>query len=253
MHEFFAMSFLYLLKCTRERIKFFLFFTRLIIPLTLLASSTQASSLYVFLPTEIRAKVLENKIKNSCPGVNVTVFGRGKDFRKQVQEMPPTGILSLSPVIDSTDNFSISLHGKRQGISKESYFLVSVDQILEKESIPNSKLGVVDLLGRKPMTEYVSQLFGFDVKIKRVTKIEDLLPLLTFKAVDAIFISESVYKSIKEKTQLDLKVNNINIQLGLASTAVGDPALKDSLNQCIQKFDQALNTTLGVDQWESSI
>ena len=215
--------------------------------------SALSNSLYVFLPTDIRAKVLEDQIKTSCPGVEVTVFGRGKDFRKKIKEAPPTGILSLSPVIERSDNFSISMEGKKGGAKKEGYLLVSVDNKLEKEQIPTSKIGVVDLLGRKPMTEYVSQLFGVDVKIKRVTKIEDLLPLLTFKAVDGIFIAESVYNILKEKTELKLQVNNLDIEVGLASAAVGDPSLKDSLNSCVKKFDQALNSTLGVDQWESSL
>ncbi len=216
-----------------------------------LSVSAWAESLYVFVPTEVRANIMQQKISDICKDVDVTVFGRAKDFHKEVQSAPPHAILSLLPVIERSGSFSTALKGVRDGTSEEDYVLVSVDKPIDITSIGDKKIGVVDLLGRKPMGQFISQLFQTDVKLKRVTKVEDLLPLLTFGAVDGIFISEALYNQLKSKSNLNLVSTRLNIKVGLVSAALLDAKAKDKISKCIQGFDGELNETLGVEQWRA--
>ena len=222
------------------------FITCLLFPLTSLAES-----LYVFVPTEVRANKLQQKIGKYCSGVDVTVFGRAKDFHNKIKESPPSAILSLLPVIKKNQLFDTAIQGKRNGLSNEDYVLVSVDNPLQLTNIANKKIGVVDLFGRKPMIEFIEQLLQVKVKLKRVTKVEDLLPLITFDSVDAIFISNSLFTQLKSKSKLNLVATPLNIQLGLASAALSNTVIKENLKKCLFAFDKQLNSTLGVDQWNA--
>ncbi|MCO7223730.1 hypothetical protein [Pleionea sp. CnH1-48] len=213
--------------------------------------SLTAESLYVFVPTEVRANVMQTKIGELCNGVEVTVFGRAKDFRKQVKGNPPTAILSLSPVIEASDSFNTVMKGVKKGQDVEDYVLVSVDKPLEVGAIGTKRIGVVDLLGRKPMEKFVSGLLETKVKLKRVTKVEDLLPLLTFGSVQGIFVPTSLYDQLKSKSNLNLIATTINVQVGLASAALSKASSKEKVMKCISAFDKELNATLGVEQWRT--
>lgn len=210
-----------------------------------------AGSLYVFVPTEIRANVMQQEISELCKGIDVTVFGRAKDFHKEVKKNSPNAILSLLPVIERTGDYNTILKGIKGGAESEDYVLVSVDKPLEITNIKDKKIGVVDLLGRKPMGIFVSQLFQTDVKIKRVTKVADLLSLLTFGTVDGIFISDALYNELKSKSNLKLVATNLNVKVGLVSAALNDNSLKEKITRCILNFNNELNTTLGVEQWRA--
>jgi len=213
--------------------------------------STLAESLYVFVPTEMRANKLEQKIGAYCDDIDVTVFGRAKDFHKKLKSEPPNAILSLQPVIEQNSLFNKALMGIKNGVSNERYVLVSIKTPINYSDLPNTKLGAVDLLGRKPMLEFVKDALNSPVKLKRVTKVEDLLPLITFGAVDAILLSESQFNDLKERSNLDLVASDIQLKIGLASAARTQDFNKKRLNDCLLAFDKNLNLTLGVDKWRT--
>ena len=210
-----------------------------------------ATELYVFLPSNLRASAVQSSLNNACKEVNFTVFGRVKDFSKQIKKNPPDAILSLTPVLNEKKEFNLLMQGTKKGNTAEEYVLVSVDNNVDVANIGKMKLGVVDILGRKPMKKYVSTLFGTKVKISRVTKQEDLLPLLTFKSVDAIFISQSVLTDLKQKTQLNLVVTPTKIQVGLAGTGTKNESAKQELQGCITNLAADINSMLGVESWKS--
>ncbi len=210
--------------------------------------SASAESLYVFIPTEVRANVMQDKIGAFCLDVDVTVFGRAKDFHKQMKISPPNAILSLMPVINYNETYSATLNGSKNGSISEDYVLVSIDKALDLAAITGKRIGAIDLLGRKPMSDFISKLFNTKVKLKRVTKVEDLLALITFGSVDGIFIAESLFEQLRLKSNLNLISTRLNIKLGLASAAISGSTDR-KMTECIAAFDTELNTTLGVDKW----
>ena len=209
-----------------------------------------AQSLYVFIPTDVRANVIQKKIENFCSSVDVTVFGRAKDFHKQVKANPPDIILSSMPVVGQSSGFSVVLKGESNGLETEDYVLVSVDTDFDLASIAGKKIGAIDLLGRKPMQAFVSSLFKTKIGLIRVTKVEDLLPLISFGSVQALFISESLFKKIREQSNLDLNATQLDIKIGLIAAAVKNIENRN-MTACITKFDSNLNSTLGVDKWNT--
>jgi len=208
--------------------------------------------MYVFVPTDVRTNILKEKIQSACPDLSITVFGRGQDFLKQVKKSTPDAILTLMPVIENSNGYESSFQGIKNGQPEEPYVLVSKDKAIDIKNLKGKSIGVVDLLGRRPMTEFVRQLLQQKVKVKRVTKLEDLLPLLTFNAVDAIFVSQDVYKSLTNKSQLNLVPTEVNVRIGLTAAATTSQAAKDKFGACIKNFDDELNKTLGVEKWTTN-
>lgn len=208
-----------------------------------------ASSLYVYYPSEISAAVFQRSINSVCPNVDVTVFGRSKDFRQGLSNSLPDAILTLGKIIESTESFTPAIKGILNEKDSENYLLVSVDKRVSIEEVSKLDIGVIDILGRKPMNQFVSQNLGDGVKVKRVTKIEDLLPLLTFGAVDSILVRESVFNSLKAKSNLDLQTLVLNFNSALGVLAVRDGILNTDVQLCVQKFGSDLNSMFGVDKW----
>lgn len=213
------------------------------------ANHVAAAQLYVFVPSNIRAVAMQKILGARCPDLGITVFGRVKDFSKRLSKTPPDAILTLVPVIKHHPDYSIFLQGYKVGLAAEAYVLVSVDKPIDLKALHKKKIGVVDILGRKAMSRFMQQLFGIKLKIKRVMRSEDLLPLLIFRAADAIFVSELMFAELQKKSNLNLKVTQLDIKVGLAATA------QSSLNgqeymKCITAFPAATNTLLGVEKWE---
>ncbi|PCI42982.1 MAG: hypothetical protein COB51_12170 [Moraxellaceae bacterium] len=203
----------------------------------------------MFVPTNIQAAELEKLLSKTCPNIQITVFPRVKDFMTQVAANKPVAILAMVPTIKHIATYKMILEGKRQGNSAESYLMVSVDKALDLTQLATSKIGVLDILGRKQMKVFMSSLLGSSSKLKRVIKQEDLLPLLSFNSVDAIFVSESLYSELKANSQLNLVTTPLEAKVGLASIASMEDTANSALVGCVMQWENGLKLSLGVDQW----
>lgn len=221
--------------------------------LILHSAQLRAESLYVFFPTTARAKVVQSYIDKVCTNLDVTVFGRQRDFNNQIVENPPNAILAAPIVIQSMPNFDPVLVARRKGSVFEDYFLVSVKDTISLKALEGLKVGAVDLLGAKSMQAHMNKLLMTEVKVKRVTKLEDLLPLISFAAVDTLFISRRTLEFIQSKTAIDLKVTPSDIALGIASVAIATNSKSDNeaiIRECIGLFGNQINDVFGVDEWK---
>ncbi len=210
-----------------------------------------AETLYVFYPTTLSSKAMQTEIKNICPGIDITVFGRYRDFSVRVKEAPPDAILTKTQVVETIENFSVKLNGSRKGSAEEPYVFLSVDQKIDTGSIADITVGVLDILGRKGMTELVGKFFSPPPKIKRVTKMEDLLSLLTFDAAKAILIPEHYVAHFKKISQLNFAITPAKeMKTGIVALAVKNGGSADATVTAIKGMDSAGTSLLEVDNWQ---
>jgi len=220
-----------------------------IVMLILTIPLASANKLYVFYPTDVRPKSLQTKINTLCPDINTVAFGRVVDFYRQIERLPPNAILSLNPVVTRKLPHQNSIKGSRKGQFEEEYLLVSLDKPVDVEKIEQLKIGVLDILGRKSMKRFINELFENKIKIKRVIKTEDFLPLLTFKLADAIFVSRNTFNKLQSKSRQNLIATKTGLSIGLAMAGVYQQD-DNKIANCIKNLDQQTNTLLGVDRWE---
>jgi hypothetical protein len=214
-------------------------------------ASAQASKplLYVFLQLDAKSSAIERALQQHLPDVAVTVFGRFRDFEEVFGSVRPDAVLCITPVLEYRGE-SVTLQGMRGGNSAEAYVLASEGQPLEG-SLAGKTIGVVDLMGREGTQSFLSRLLNTnDVKMKRVSKIEDLLPLLEFSEADGVVLPSSAAARLAARTRLPIKTRELPDGLvGLPAVSVVTPAARPLIVRSFQSLDGDTNRLLGLDSW----
>lgn len=218
----------------------------------------QRPTVFVFLPSNIRPHSLEKTLSEACPELAIQVFGRHRDLRKAVSATPPDAILVPQPVADSQffANFNKVLLGLRDKRTDEEYVLLSVNQQVDLENIHNLAIGAVDLMTRKEMSTFITgKLTKKPKRIEQVVRLEDLLSLLQFQDVHAVFVSKQrVDEYYRQRSKMDLKdtpLNGVTVGLPVLATSTQDPELVNHLTRSLQAIDTEVKKKLGVDAWVS--
>lgn len=222
----------------------------LICTLLLINCASAEDRLYAFIPNDARPQVLQENLSKSCPGISITVFGRIRDFKAKVELENPEAILSFDPVVQLFKDYSITLYGTYKGSKSEEYILLSIDDPLNTKDLSNKTIGILDFMGRKEIADFIQDLFLSPPALKRVSKLEDLLPLLTFKMVDAIFVSARDVQYFRTKSKLNFVVNKLdNLSIRLPVLGVRRNAVTEKIENAIRNLDKTGKALLGIEEW----
>jgi hypothetical protein len=215
--------------------------------LSLLASRTsqaQAPKLLVFLHVSLKQRAFQGLLQNALPGVDVTAVGRISDFERALSDTPDA-VLTL-PMVLSAKTMQVQLQGQRGGIGEEKYALVAADSAPDPARV--KAVGALDVLGRDGTNLFVTRMLGVQAKVERVTKVEDLLPLLQMQRVDAILIPQRLLVDVKSASRLNLVPRELPKQVGLPAVASLGSA-GPSITAGIARLPLSLSQTMGVDAW----
>src|SRR5262249_38334946 len=130
----------------------------------------------------------------------------------------------------------------------EAYVLISVGKAVDPAAI--TSVGAVDVLGRQGMKDLVADLLGSSPRIERVTKVEDLLPVLQLASADPVLLPERLLESFEARSKLDLRVTRLSGRVGLPCLSALTPA-GTGLVDGIRKLGPRINQELGVTKWDS--
>ncbi len=178
------------------------------------------------------------------PGIDVTAVGRVADFERELKR-GADGVLTLPVVLDG-QGLSPSLKGSRGGMEREAYVLVGADKTPEPASV--SSVGALDILGRSGTTAFVQRLVGGHPRVVRVTKLEDLLPLLQMQRAEAILLPARLKGTLATASRLKLADHEISEAVGLAALATpgwGGGAVAHAL----RVLPTETSKLFGVDTW----
>jgi hypothetical protein len=205
---------------------------------------------HVFLQLDAKPSVVEKTLQQQLPELDIVVFGRFRDFEEGLINGHPDAVLSITPVLEQRGKTPY-LQGQRGGKASEPYVLASVNQPLDG-SLAGKTIGVVDLLGRDGTQTFLNGLLlkATDIRIKRVAKIEDLLPLLEFSAADAVVLPSSMLGRLLERTRLVIKSKELpGGPVGLPAVAVLNPTVRDLVVKSFQNLDLPTKRFLAIDSW----
>ncbi len=231
--------------------RYFLLSTVLIF-ITIFFSRTGCSeTLYVFYPTTVRSQIVQKELSKACPGVEITVFGRYKDFEAKLGMNFPDAILTKLPVISQFGGYSVKLKGTRKGSADEPYVLLSANKKVDPDNIANLSIGTFDILGRKGMKQFVSKYFATEPGLRRVSKIEDLLQLLTFNMADALLIPEIHVNYFKEISKLNFMVTPVpKMRIGIVGLGMRQGQNAPLILKGLTETDNKTKALLEVDDWK---
>lgn len=203
-----------------------------------------ALRLLVFLHVAVKQRALQTELAAAMGGIVVTAVGRIADFDRALQD-GQDAVLTL-PVVLAAYGLAPALRGIRQGSPEERYALVAVDVVPDPARI--SSVGALDLLGRERTNAFVHGLLGANPKVERVTKVEDLLPLLQMQRVDAILLAARMFTELEADSRLKLAQRTLAATVGLPAAAkVGAGAVE--VLAALKRLPGSVSSILGVDEW----
>ncbi len=208
-------------------------------------------TLFVFVPSDQKSVTVERALKASMGSLDVTVFGKARDFTRAVENRDPAAVMALPPNLNDL-GLSPSIVGERGGSNKEPYVLITVDTARTPSSLGNDPVGAFGILDRRGMKSLYGQLLGTGKQdVVTVTKYEDLLPLLQFQGAKGVVLPERYTGLITGRSQLKLVVNNIpNGKLGVAAVAIRDAGSSGVVSAAVKGMDASSRKYLGVDGWK---
>jgi hypothetical protein len=214
---------------------------------SLLASRTsqaQTPKLLVFLHVSLKQRAFQGLLQNALAGVDVTAVGRISDFERALSD-GPDAVLTL-PLVLSAKNLNVQLQGQRAGAGEEKYALVAADAAPDPARV--KAVGALDVLGREGTNLFVARMLGVQAKVERVTKVEDLLPLLQMQRVDAILIPQRLLLDVKSASRINLVPRELSKQVGLPAVAsLG--SVGPTITAGIARLPLSLSQTMGIDAW----
>jgi hypothetical protein len=213
------------------------------------AGSQAGAKVYVFFPSLLRPNAIQSALSEKCSGLDITVFGRLADFQGQMTSAPPDGVIAPHAVLEQFAGYKSVLKGSLKGSTSEPLVFLSVGKGVADDGLAKLNLGVVGFLDRAKLGNWVQGAVGSQPKLKNVTKIEDLLPLLTFQNADAVLIQESAAKEIKSKSQANLVETKAKGKYELVGVAAKDDASAKALEAAFKGLGAKEKNMLGVDGW----
>jgi hypothetical protein len=208
--------------------------------------------LYVFYPLTTRPQQVQELLQKSLDDAEVTVFGRVNDLSARVAAAPPDAILAKPLLLKQFDSYTIASNGIRNGSPEETYIIVSIDKPIEIESVhAETVIGVIDILGRNAMKTFIHPLFPSEPRLKQVTKVEDLLPLLTFSMADGIMIEEVFLPYFKRTSNLSFKTGSpIKPKSGIIALAYRNDIGTRKIAKKLAEDNLIINKLFEIEKWK---
>jgi hypothetical protein len=210
------------------------------------ARSALAASgrLLVYLHVAVKQRAFQSLLQSGLPGITTTAVGRIGDFERELAQ-GQDAVLSL-PMVLQAQGLSPSLQGKFKGSPEETYALVGDGAKPDPKKV--ASVGFLDLLGRDGTNAFVHRLVGSQARVDRVTKVEDLLPLLQMKRVDAVLLPTRLHPELQATSRMTLVACELAEKVGLPAAASLGPAGAGVLS-AISRMPRSVSAMLGVDEW----
>lgn len=208
---------------------------------TALAAS---GTLLVYLHVSVKQRAFQSLLGAGLPGITTTAVGRIADFERALKDSPDA-VLTL-PLVLAAQGLSPSLRGYTRGATEERYALMGAGGTPDPARVPS--VGALDLLGREGTTRFVRRLVGPQARVERVTKIEDLLPLLQMQRVEAVLLPARLVPELRAASRLPLAVRELDATVALPAVASTGPSGAAVLG-AISKMPKDVSRLLGVEEW----
>jgi hypothetical protein len=205
---------------------------------------TSDPRLLVFLHVAAKQRAFQTELQAALSGIAVTAVGRTGDFDRALAE-GQDAVLTL-PVVLAAHGIAPVLRGVRQGVAEEKYALAGTERPPDPAKV--ATVGALDLLGRDGMATFVQDVIGARPKVERVTKVEDLLPLLQMQRVEAILLPARLLPDVKMTSRLNLASRELPAMVGLP-TAAKLGASGAQVLAAIKRLPTGITRAFGVEEW----
>lgn len=190
---------------------------------------------------------LQQSMRAEMSGVDVRVVSRTGDFRRALSD--PTDAVMASPYVLRQNGLAPQLSA--QSADSGRYLAVALERAPVKATLSSGTIGVVDELGRNQMPIFVQRLLGSTrtPTLRRVTKVEDLLPLLQFSIAKAVLVKERDFPLLESRTQQRLYTIPISAKSAPLAVAFADGGRRSMVERAVRGLGGQTKQSLGVESW----
>jgi hypothetical protein len=201
----------------------------------------------VYLPGR-NGGALEASLRRSMSGVEVRVVSRSADLRDALEKSGTDAVIA-PPGVLIDHGLTPSMKGISE-LAQEEFIAASLQGEVQKARLSSMTLGVVDELGRKQTSKFVSDLVGSSSpKLRRVRKVEDLLPLLQFKMVDAVLVRSKDFGTLESRTQQRLYTVALTAKEDPIAVAFVAGSRRQAAERAVLDLGPQAKQDLGVGKW----
>lgn len=210
-----------------------------------------AGEIYVFAPTLIKSNVIEKEMAVHIKSHTLRAFGRYSDFKSMVESQRPIAVLApLATLRELGFLEKVRLQGTVDGSSVQPLVLLSLDKPIVLNEIGAASVGLVSIMDRPALKKYLERQLPAKPKPNPTTKVEDLLPLLTFQSAMAILVTDTQAKQIRARSQANLVAQALPgaVQECLAVALLDNSAY--SVIQDLEKLPKTVLELLDLEGWK---
>jgi hypothetical protein len=167
----------------------------------MLITSLSAAEMHVYLTSTVPVKDRDRALKSDTglSGINITVLGKFREFSSSVKRNKPSYIIAPSSFSNINKDYKAVYQFSLNGQSSFKYLILATKPKWTKANISKGSIGIVDELGRTGTKKFVLANVGKFKLVKRVTKADDLMPLLVLENANYIMIRPNNYEILKQK------------------------------------------------------
>lgn len=214
-------------------------------------SLAHAGDIYVFAPTLTKSNVIEKEMAAHLKSHTLKAFGRYSDFKSMVESQRPVAVVApLATLRELGFLEKVRLQGIVDGSIAQPLVLLSLDKPLGSGVLGSASVGLVSIMDRTALKKYLERQIPAKPKPNPTTKVEDLLPLLTFQSAMAILVTDAQAKQIKARSQANLVVQTLPgaMQECLAVALLDNSAY--SVIQDMEKLPKTVLELLDLEGWK---
>ncbi|MCM8533324.1 MAG: hypothetical protein NE330_19300 [Lentisphaeraceae bacterium] len=208
-----------------------------------------AEKMQVYTTSTIPVKEREKALKSdsSLQGTEVTVFGKFSEFASSLKSSKPKYLIVPSAFVEYNKDYKAVYQFAKGGQTHFKFIVLSAKDEWKKDNQAKGSVGIVDELGRKQTSSFIKAQVGKFKRVKRVTKTDDLMPLLVLENANYIIIRPENYEILKAK--FTAKTNQVG-----ESQSIGHPVIcvlngtSDAEIEKLGKMSPAAIKGLGFDE-----
>jgi hypothetical protein len=208
---------------------------------------------YIFYPSTFDFQSVQNSITDALPEITAFVFNRYDDFALKMKSEPPDAIITKPILIhEQFSDYEVVLSGERNGTTEASYLVLSSDTSFSIKSINSeSVIGAIDILGRPGMKSFFKRYFPVEPKLKRVSRIGDLLPFLSLDVASGVLIENVFLDYFKSTSQLQFAVVPLpESTTGIIALAIKKGGSAEKTLNGLKQNNKAICRLFYIEQWK---
>jgi hypothetical protein len=210
-------------------------------------SAQQTKKIAIYIPSTKPVSALQKMAKDALHQSEFEpfVYSRFEDFQEALHDSSVMAMVAPASFGRYNQNYAPILRLEDSGGSKKSLFLLAMNGGWDSKSISVGRLGIVEEVEHKNISDLVKSLTGSRFRIIRtVSRPVDLISLLALKSADLILLSTTDYTNLQSQMPSSIKIVSKFEGLGLSSLYVRTND-RQAMEQKLKALPNRLWTALG--------